>query len=41
MGAALATAVTLATGGGALAVGFGVGAGVLQTGGVDTRPLNS
>ena len=33
MGAALATAVTLATGGGALAVGFGVGAGVLQTGG--------
>jgi Family of unknown function (DUF6236) len=31
MGAALATAATLATGGGALALGFGVGAGVLQT----------
>jgi hypothetical protein len=33
MGAALATAATVATGGAALAIGLGVGAGVLQTGG--------
>jgi hypothetical protein len=33
MGAALATAAVLATGGGALVVGLGVGAGVLQLGG--------
>jgi hypothetical protein len=33
MGAALATAATVATGGAALAVGLGVGAGLLQTGG--------